>query len=243
MLAARQRITFMMHMPFFGLGYFQMLLFLAPAILLTIIAQMWVSSAYAKASQIPASMSGYAAARRILDSAGLTNVQIEAIPGHLSDHYDPRDKVLRLSADNYHGTSLAAVGIAAHESGHALQDARGYVPLYIRNLAVPAANFGSSAAGLLILLGFLIHVSGLILLGIIGFSAVVFFQLVNLPVEFNASSRAKKLLISEGIVHQDEMGPVNNVLWAAALTYVAATLYSVLQLLYWILEYSSRRER
>src|SRR5947199_6938380 len=154
-----------MHMPFFYPGYFQYLLFLAPALLLAAIAQMWVSSAYARASQIQASMSGYAAARRILDAAGLTNVQIEAIPGHLSDHYDPREKVLRLSADNYHGTSLAAVGIAAHESGHALQDARGYVPLYIRNLAVPAANFGSSAAMFLIFFGFFFHVTGLILVG------------------------------------------------------------------------------
>src|SRR6266480_3811181 len=179
-----------MHMPFFYPGYFQYLLFLAPALLLAAIAQMWVSSAYARASQIQASMSGYAAARRILDAAGLTNVQIEAIPGHLSDHYDPREKVLRLSADNYHGTSLAAVGIAAHESGHAVQDAVGY-----------------------------------------------------LPVEFNASSRAKTLLISEGIVNQYDMGPVNNVLAAAALTYVAATLQSILQLLYYIMEYGNRRER
>src|SRR5436309_3698708 len=233
-----------MHMPlFFYPGYFQYLLFLAPALILALIAQMWVSSAYARASQIQASMSGYAAARRILDAAGLTNVQIEAIPGHLSDHYDPREKVLRLSADNYHGTSLAAVGIAAHESGHALQDAMGYLPLTIRNLAVPAAQFGSSASMFMLLIGMMIHWSGLMLLGIITFSAVVFYQLINLPVEFNASSRAKTLLISEGIVNQYDMAPVNNVLAAAALTYVAATLQSILQLLWYILEFTNRRDR
>lgn len=221
----------------------QYLLFLAPALILAMIAQWWVSSAYARASQIPASMSGYAAARRILDAAGLTNVQIEAIPGHLSDHYDPREKVLRLSADNYHGTSLAAVGIAAHESGHAVQGAVGYLPLIVRNLAVPAANFGSGAAMFLLIGGMLFHVTGLIFLGIIAFSAVVFFQVVNLPVEFNASSRAKTLLIQEGIVNQYDMGPVNNVLSAAALTYVAATLQSILTLLYYILQFTSRRDR
>jgi Zn-dependent membrane protease YugP len=229
-------------MPFYLMNL-QYLLFLAPALILAMIAQWWVSSAYARASQIPASMSGYAAARRILDAAGLTNVQIEAIPGHLSDHYDPREKVLRLSADNYHGTSLAAVGIAAHESGHAVQGAVGYLPLIVRNLAVPAANFGSGAAMFLLIGGMLFHVTGLIFLGIIAFSAVVFFQVVNLPVEFNASSRAKTLLIQEGIVNQYDMGPVNNVLSAAALTYVAATLQSILTLLYYILQFTSRRDR
>jgi Zn-dependent membrane protease YugP len=231
-----------MHTPFLYPNL-QYLLFLAPALILAVIAQMWVSSAYARASQIPASMSGYAAARRILDAAGLTNVQIEAVPGHLSDHYDPREKVLRLSADNYHGTSLAAVGIAAHEAGHAVQDAVGYLPLILRNLAVPAAQFGSSASIFMLFIGLAIHWSGLVLLGIITFSAVVIYQLVNLPVEFNASARAKTLLVSEGIVNQYDMGPVNNVLAAAALTYVAATLQSILQLLYYVLAYSNRRDR
>jgi uncharacterized protein len=232
-----------MPMHFFGPGTLQYLLFLAPALILAVIAQMWVSSAYAKAQQVSAGMSGYAAARRILDAAGLTNVQIEAIPGHLSDHYDPRDKVLRLSADNYHGNNLAAVGIAAHEAGHAVQDAVGYVPLVLRNLAVPAASFGSNAAMFLLMFGAIFHVMGLVLLGIIAFSAVVVFQLVNLPVEFNASSRAKALLISEGIVNQYDMGPVNKVLSAAALTYVAATLQSILTLLYYILQFTNRRDR
>jgi uncharacterized protein len=233
-----------MGMPlYFGPGYFHYLLYLAPALILAALAQMWVSSAYAKGQSIAASMSGFMAARRILDAAGLHNVQIEAIPGHLSDHYDPREKVLRLSNDVYHERSLAAVGIAAHESGHAIQDAVGYLPLIVRNLAVPAANFGSGAAMFLLLLGMFFQWTGLVLLGIIAFSAVVVFQVVNLPVEFNASSRAKTLLVTEGIVNQYEMGPVNNVLNAAALTYVAATLQSILQLLYLIMQFTNRRER
>jgi Zn-dependent membrane protease YugP len=222
----------MLHSPFYF--NFQYLLFLAPALILAAIAQFWVSSAYARAQQIAAKLSGFMAARRILDAAGLNNVQIEPIPGHLSDHYDPREKVLRLSQDVYYGESLAAVGIAAHESGHAIQDAVGYLPLVVRNLAVPAAQFGSGASMLLLILGMIFHFTGLMLLGIIAFSAVVIFQLVNLPVEFDASARAKTLLVSEGIVNQYEMGPVHNVLNAAALTYVAATLQSILQLLYFV---------
>jgi len=222
----------------------RMLLFLAPAFILAAIAQMWISSAYARAQKIAASLSGFMAARRILDAAGLHDVQIEPIPGHLSDHYDPREKVLRLSNDVYYDQSLAAVGIAAHESGHAIQDATGYLPLVVRNLAVPAAQFGSGAFIFLLFLGLMFHWTGLILAGIIAFSAVVVFQLVNLPVEFDASSRAKALLVSEGIVNQYDMGPVNNVLSAAALTYVAATLQSVLQLLYYVYVFTSgRRDR
>jgi Zn-dependent membrane protease YugP len=218
-----------------------MLLFLSPALILAAIAQMWIHSAYSKGRGVAATMSGFMAARRILDSAGLHNVAIEAIPGQLSDHYDPSHKVLRLSADNYHEHSLAAVGIAAHEAGHAIQDAVGYIPLVVRNLAVPAANFGSGAAMLLLILGMLFQMTQLIWLGIIAFSAVVVFQLVNLPVEFNASTRAKALLVEEGIVNQYEMGPVNSVLNAAALTYVAATLQSILQLLYYVMVFAGGR--
>jgi Zn-dependent membrane protease YugP len=227
-------------MPFFmyDLNY---LLFLAPAMLLAFIAQMWVQSAYARGRNLPASMSGFAAARRILDAAGLTGVAIETVPGQLSDHYDPRQKVLRLSEDNYHGRSLAAVGIAAHEAGHAVQDAVGYLPLVVRNFAVPAASFGSGASMLLLFLGFLFQWTWMIGLGVVFFSFVVFFQLVNLPVEFNASRRAKALLIEQGIVGHQDMGPVNNVLNAAALTYVAATLQSILQLLYFVMLFAGGR--
>jgi Zn-dependent membrane protease YugP len=232
-----------MHFSPFWFLNLKYLLFIAPALILAAIAQIWIRSAYAKGQSIATNISGFMAARRILDAAGLTDVPIEEVPGQLSDHYDPRAKVLRLSSENYHGRNLAAVGVAAHESGHALQDATGYLLMTVRNLAVPAANFGSGAFAFLFLLGMLFNMTQLILLGIIAFSAVVVFQLVNLPVEFNASSRAKALLVQEGIVHQFEMGPVNNVLNAAALTYVAATLQSILTLLYYISIFTDRRDR
>lgn len=225
-------------MPIFDL---RLLIFIAPALILAFLAQMWVQSAYARGRNVPARMSGYAAARRMLDAAGLQNVGIEETPGHLSDHYDPRDKVLRLSSEVYHNHTLSSVGIAAHEAGHALQDARGYLPLVVRNLAVPAASFGSSAGMILLMLGLLFS-NWLMLAGIILFSFVVFFQVINLPVEFNASRRAKSHLVELGIVDAREMGPVKNVLNAAALTYVAATLQAILTLLYYLLHYSSRRE-
>jgi Zn-dependent membrane protease YugP len=152
------------------------------------------------------------------------------IPGNLSDHYDPREKVLRLSQDVYENRSLAAVGIAAHESGHALQDAKHYAPLAVRNLAVSAAGFGSG-------LGILIFI------GLVAFGAVVVFQLVNLPVEFDASNRAKRELVQLGIVPQAEMPYVNDVLNAAAWTYVAATLEAILILLYYVLMFAGRSRR
>jgi len=216
---------------------FRLLLFLLPAFLLAMLAQLWISSAYASARNIAASLSGFAAARLILDQAGLHNVGVQQTPGYLSDHYDPGEKVLRLSPDVYHGRSMAAVGIAAHEAGHALQDAQGYAPLVIRNAAVPAANFGSSAGMLLLLLGVVFHFQPLLLLGLALFGCVVFFQLVNLPVEFNASRRAKRLLVELDIVNRAEMSYVNSVLNAAALTYVAATLQSVLTLVYYGLRF------
>lgn len=220
---------------------FRLLIFIAPALILGIVAQMMVRSAYARGSQMAARMSGYAAARKVLDSAGLFEVGIEQTPGHLSDHYDPRAKVLRLSGEVYHGRSMAAVGIAAHEAGHALQDAHRYLPLVIRNAAVPAASFGSNAGILLLMLGVIFQLEPLLLFGIILFAAVVFFQVVNLPVEFDASARAKRQLVDLGIVPDQEMRYVNRVLNAAALTYVAATLQAILTLLYYIMRYSSRR--
>ena len=228
---------------FFDPHYF---LFIAPALLLAWWAQHRVHSTYAEAQKIAAPLSGAAAARHILDSAGLQNVNIEVIPGQLSDHYDPHAKVLRLSEDVYQGRSLAAVGIAAHESGHALQDARHYAPLIIRNAAVPVAGFGSNFSFILLFIGLMLSVRSplghlLILAGLALFGATVFFQLVNLPVEFNASSRAKVQLVQLGIVSPQEMVYVNRVLDAAALTYVAATLQAVLTLLYYIFRFSDRR--
>jgi Zn-dependent membrane protease YugP len=220
---------------------FRLLLFIAPAMILAFLAQLWVKSAYSRGRQIPARMSGYAAARRMLDAAGLHQVGIEETPGHLSDHYDPRDKVLRLSSEVYHNNTLSSVGIAAHEAGHALQDARGYLPLVVRNLAVPAASFGSGLGMMLLVLGVIFSIKPIMFLGILLFSAVVFFQVVNLPVEFNASSRAKAQLVSLGIVEPQEMSYVRSVLNAAALTYVAATLQAILTLLYYVLRFSNNR--
>jgi Zn-dependent membrane protease YugP len=217
---------------FFDPRYF---LFVGPAILLALWAQMKVRSTYAAAQREPAPLSGAAAARYILNSAGLSDVRIEEIPGVLSDHYDPRAKVLRLSSDIYRGKDLAAVGIAAHESGHAIQDAHGYAPLVIRNAAVPVASFGSGIGVGLFVVGLLLHVSILAFIGLALFASVAFFQLVNLPVEFDASNRAKQQLVSLGIVPQHEMPAVNRVLNAAAWTYVAATLQSVLTLLYYVM--------
>jgi uncharacterized protein len=216
-------------------------LFIGPALLLGLWAQMRIHTTYAQAQRMQAPLSGAAAARHILDSAGLTNVAIEQIPGHLSDHYDPRQKVLRLSPQVYSSRSLAAVGIAAHESGHAIQDAQNYAPLMIRNAVVPTASLGSGAGMIFLLLGFLFHFQMLLLIGIGLFSVFVFFQVVNLPVEFNASNRAKAQLVSLGIINQEELRYVNKVLNAAALTYVAATLQAILTLLYYIMLLSSSR--
>jgi len=213
------------------------LLFIAPAVLLALWAQFRVQSAYAAAGQVPAPLSGAAAARHILDSAGLTGVAIDIVPGHLTDHYDPRDRVLRLSEEVFHGRSLAAVGIAAHEAGHALQHAWTYAPLVVRNLAVPIASFGSNASILMLIFGAILNRPWLFLAGIIAFSGVVVFQIVNLPVEFNASARAKAQLAQLGIVGPDEMRYVNAVLNAAALTYVAATLQAILTLLYYLMRF------
>jgi len=220
---------------FFDPVYF---LFVAPALLLAFWAQYRIHSSYAAAQEVPAPLSGAAAARHVLDSAGLGSVDIEMIPGKLTDHYDPREKVLRLSEAVYQSRSLAAVGIAAHEAGHAIQDARSYLPLVVRNAAVPLAGFGSNFSFILLFIGLIFTMPMLVWAGIILFSGVVFFQIVNLPVEFNASSRAKAELVGLGIVRPDEMVYVNRVLNAAAMTYVAATLQAILTLLYYVLRFS-----
>jgi len=218
------------------------LLAIAPALLLGLWAQLRIKMNYARAQQMPAPLSGAAAARHILDSAGLGNVGIEMVPGHLSDHYDPRDKVLRLSQEVYQSRTLAAVGIAAHEAGHAMQDARAYAPLMIRNAAVPMAGFGSGAGLWMAVFGAVLNIPWLLLAGILAFAGMVFFQVVNLPVEFNASSRAKAVLVDLRIISPDDLYYVKKVLNAAALTYVAATLQAILTLLYYVYRYSSSRD-
>ena len=206
---------------------------IAPAIMLAMWAQWRVRASFAAASQEPAPLTGAAAARYILDSAGATDVEIEAVPGTLTDHYDPQKKVLRLSSEVFDKRSLAAVGIAAHEAGHALQDAQGYSLMAVRNAAVGVANVGSSIGLFVFIIGLAMALKPVAWFGLALFGAVVFFQLVNLPVEFDASNRAKAQLVSLGIVPAAEMPAVNGVLNAAAWTYVAATLESVLTLLYY----------
>ena len=206
---------------------------IAPAMLLAMWAQWKVQSSFAAAAREPAPLSGAAAARHILDSAGATEVTIEPVAGHLTDHYDPQAKVLRLSQDVYDSRSLAAVGIAAHEAGHALQDAENYSLMSIRNAAVGVANFGSGLGLIVFMIGLAIALKPVAWLGIALFAGTVFFQLVNLPVEIDASNRAKAALVDLGIVPAAEMPAVNKVLNAAAWTYVAATLQSVLTLLYY----------
>ena len=205
----------------------------APAVLLAMWAQWRVHSSFTAASHEPAPLTGAAAARHILDSAGATDVAIEPTHGMLSDHYDPQKKVLRLSEAVYGTRSLAAVGIAAHEAGHALQDAQEYPLMGLRNAAVGVANFGSGFGVIMFILGMALALQPVAWLGLLLFGGTVFFQLVNLPVEIDASNRAKVALVDLGIVPAAEMPAVNKVLNAAAWTYVAATLQSVLTLLYY----------
>jgi len=230
-------------MPLFFDPYY--LLFMVPGVLLGLWAQAKVSSAFSHGRQIaPRSrMSGAEAAAQILRNHGLDDVGIEESHGFLSDHYDPRERVLRLSPDVYHGRSLASVGVAAHEAGHALQQALHYAPLKIRNSIVPLASVGGNLVWILLIAGVLMQSFGMITAGIALFSTVVLFQIVNLPVEFNASSRARAALLSSGVVTQEEDPIVGKVLNAAAMTYVAATITAVLQLLYFILRYGSMGRR
>lgn len=213
-----------------------------PPLLLALYAQGLVKVRYAAAKKRPAPMSGAAAARMILDSAGLQNVKIELIPGELSDHYDPRTKALRLSEDIYNGQSLAAVGIAAHEAGHAIQDATRYPLMALRQMAVPMASFGSGAAIWILMAGLILNILPLAMLAVGLFGVVALFQIINLPVEFNASTRAKQQLAALGVVNAQDMVCVRKVLGAAALTYVAAMLAALLQFLYFALRVFGNRD-
>ena len=219
-------------------GYTLFLLLSLPALALGIWAQFKVRSAFNKNAQVPTStgMTGAQVARRVLDINGLNDVQVEQVNGFLSDHYDPRHRVLRLSPDVYAGNSLSAAGVAAHEAGHALQHKDGYAMLKVRSAMVPAVRIGSWLGPLIFLAGF--FMAGMIgtslaWLGFLLFAAVAAFALVTLPVEFDASNRAKRLLISQNILFPQEMGGVNAVLNAAALTYVAAAIQAISTLLYY----------
>ncbi|MEK6537411.1 MAG: zinc metallopeptidase [Actinomycetota bacterium] len=218
--------------------FFTSMLLLVPGIILSLYAQFKVKSTYKEYSkkQAVSGVTGSQASRRLLDQAGLSDVAIEEIPGNLTDHYDPRGRVLRLSQGVARSNSLAALGVAAHETGHAIQDAKGYVPMKIRAAVVPAASFGSSMGPMIFFAGIIFSTSHTLMnIGIVLFTAAVIFQIVTLPVEFDASSRAMQLLQSNGLVVQSEAQGARKVLTAAAMTYVAAALMSTLSLVRMVL--------
>ena len=219
-------------------------LIVLPAILLALYAQLRVQSAYRKYSQVPLQngMTGAQVAEEILRRNGLGSVEIERIDGMLSDHYDPRTRVLRLSSDVHDGVSVASAGVAAHETGHAIQHAQNYAPLALRSAVVPVTQFGSWLAFPIFFLGFFFHSGVMMQLGILIFSAAVAFTVVTLPVEFDASGRAMRALQAERLVTTDELRGVRAVLTAAALTYVTAAAMAILQLVRMLLLANTRRD-
>lgn len=226
-----------MFFPYFLPGWW----LLIPAMLFVMYAQWKVNSTYQRFSRIPSlyGMTGAQVARRLLDEQGLTNVAVQPVPGTLSDRYDPSKKTLGLSQGVYASSSVAAVGIVAHEIGHALQDAKGYSPMKLRSSLVPAANFGSMLGPYMIIAGLFINTFHVLVgAGVVLFAAAVLFQLVTLPVELNASHRALGMLSASGFVDRTELGQTEKVLRAAAMTYVAAAAAAVMQLLQFALLFS-----
>ncbi|WP_026487205.1 zinc metallopeptidase [Caldanaerobius polysaccharolyticus] len=220
-------------MPFFYGFDYTYVVYVLPALIFALYAQAKVQSTFARYLDVPNSygFTGAEVARRLLDRNGLYDVAVQMIPGSLTDHYDPRERVLRLSEDVYASNSIAAIGVAAHETGHALQHAEGYAPLAIRNSLVPVANLGSNLTWIFVIAGIILGLPSLINIGILFFIGAVLFQIVTLPVEFNASRRALAMLSNEGFVAQSELSPIRSVLGAAAMTYVAATIMAIAQLL------------
>ena len=227
---------------FYGFDIYYFIL-VVPALLLSLWAQYKVNSTYSKYSQIGSArkLTGSQAARAILDMNGLQHVALERISGNLTDHFDPKTNVVRLSDGVYNNYSIAAVGVAAHECGHAVQFAQGYSPMKLRSAIIPITNLGSTVSVPLILLGFMMGLEGLVTVGILLFSTVALFQLVTLPVEFNASRRALAVLESRGFLSDEELKGTKRVLSAAAMTYVAALITSLAQLLRLILVFGGRR--
>lgn len=201
------------------------------------LVQIYLKTTYGKYSKIGThtGITGAETARRVLASKGLHHVKIERVEGFLSDHYDPREKVLRLSPTNYDGNSIAALGVAAHEAGHAIQDAERYPMLVLRNLAVPVASIGSNMGWGALMIGVFMRSDLLIVIGVLGLAAIALFQLINLPVEFDASRRALQLLPATGVLTEAENRGARSVLFAASLTYVAATIAAIWTLLYWLM--------
>jgi Zn-dependent membrane protease YugP len=212
------------------------LIFVGPGLLLSALAAWYVKSTFARFAEVPVStgISGAEAAAGVLRAAGVHDVRIEPVQGFLSDHYDPSEKVLRLSADVYAGRSVSAAGVAAHEAGHAIQHAEGYGLMTVRQALVMPARIGSQISIFVIIAGLALHALGLAWLGVFLFSAIFLFELVTLPVELNASARARQRLLSTGLVTAADADGVQRVLRAAALTYVAALVTTALQLLYFV---------
>ncbi len=215
---------------YYGLDYYY-LVFVLPAIFLMLIAQIAVKSTFSKYSKHNCNISGAEAARRVLQANGVNGVQIERVSGNLTDHFDPKTNIIRLSDAVYDNYSVAAVGVAAHEAGHAVQYAKNYSPIKIRTAIYPLCSLGSRLAMPLVLLGFLFSFYYLIDIGIIFFAFTLLFQLVTLPVEFNASRRAISAINNYGILNPDDVGGAKKVLFAAAMTYVTSLLVSLAQLL------------
>ena len=215
------------------------------SLVITLYAQMKIKSAFSKYSRVMSAkgVTGREAAERILSSNGLSSVRIERVSGSLTDHFDPKRNIIRLSESVYDSSSVAALGVAAHEVGHALQYHSGYLPIKLRNVIIPITNFGSSLSVPLIMIGLLMSFEPLIVFGILLFSLVVVFQLITLPVELNASRRAAKQLTDLAIIDEGEKTGVRKVLSGAAMTYLAALLTSVLNLLRYIALFSNRRGR
>ena len=217
---------------------FNYLIFMAPALLLSMAASFLVQSAFKRYSQVRSArgLTGAEAAAELLRRSGINDVRIEVTGGFLSDHYNPVTRTLGLSSDVYHSDSIAAVGVATHEAGHALQHARNYAPLWVRSALVPTAGIGSNLGYMVMALGWLLfHSQTLVLVGAVLFSAVLAFQIVTLPVEFDASARAKRLAVEYGIVLPSERAGMDRVLNAAALTYVAAVVATLMTLIYYLL--------
>ena len=226
---------------YYGLDWTYILVLIGAV--LSMIASSKVKTTYAKYGNVGShrGMTAMEAARRILDNAGLSNVRIERVAGDLTDHYSPKELVLRLSDTTIHSNSIAAIGVAAHECGHAIQHAKSYAPLKIRNTIVPVVNLGSKLSWPMIMLGLILGYAGLLDLGILLFSFSLIFQVITLPVEFNASSRALQILEQSGMLYEDELRGAKKVLSAAAMTYVAAAISTLLSLLRLIILFGGRR--
>lgn len=232
---------------FYGFHYFDigLFIFVVPAMLFALGVQIYLKSVYRKQARVKntAGLTGAQAAYRVLQYYGITDVHIEQVAGNLTDHYDPRTNIIRLSSDVYNGASIAAVGIACHEAGHAAQHAQGYLPIRIRNAILPVCNIGSQLGLPLAILGFILSFDVLVTIGLMLYALIVVFQFATLPVEFNASSRAIGVIDEVDLLSADEARGAKKVLGAAAMTYVASLVVALANLLRFVLRFSSRQQR